>query len=298
MEEQWQVRIKDAFRKLSEFIKTHSQTIPYDKTGADFIMAEQLLRRIESFDLKKAMKDFVLGSGQYEGKTYPIVQLMKGLGTGENGFMVHGKEKGNHKSGIFIRANWTFQFNGKQTDAEGKLVAARGEISYRALLDNMRTRYGDKPGVMNDFRDAWYYSVSCLADGFSTYIMKYCTEEIPADDRAAIRNLIPKELLNIQPMGNAVNMDNIFLLIERAANNDFASEMLKNMGINSKSVSHFINSAKSNFKDIKIDELKESAMDAMQTGDVDRLAPAFKNLMTNVAHFIPVVDEGDTDEQD
>lgn len=297
MEEQWQYRITDAFRKLVEFIKTNNGSAPYDPVVAEFINAEQLLSKTDKIELSRAMKGVVTGSTIVDGKACSNIRLMAGMDTDKSGFYYTTDDK-RTISGTFMKAPWSFRFNGKRFDQDGKETIVPCEIKIRSLVDVLTSRYKEIESLKNELISAWFYSVFCIALAFSDYIIKYCTEEVSEADRNMIRDRIPKDCANVQRLNKGANLANIFKLINNITKNDYTKSFIEGMGVDPKGVEHFVTMARDNFHTIKVDDIKSKVMDAAQTGEIDGLGPILKELVSTVSHFMPSIDQSNPSEQD
>lgn len=298
MEEQWYTRIKDAFTKLADFIESNKLVVPYDETSVNYLNSVAFLKKSQQQDVKRAVKEVVLGSSTYEGKVYKNVDLMKGLDPDKGGFVIYDSVNKKNLSGPFLKSDFLFRFVSKKIGVEGVELPITCEIRYRTILDNMRKRYTSDKKMCDDFINAWYYSASCLADGFSYFINHYCLEEVSQEHRTQIRNRIPKECFDVKPLGNSLKLENVFKLVQNISSNQYTKSVLSTVGVDASMIDHLVNAAQENIKKIDVESLRNQTLEAVQTGEIDSLGPTLKGLVTTMSHCIPSVDAGDPNEQD
>jgi hypothetical protein len=298
MEELWHTRLKDSFIKLIDFVESHKSSMPYDKATVEFITQVALLKRAEPIDLKKAMHEIVVGTSTYDGKQYPNIELMKGLEPGRGGFIIHESSTGKNLSGPFMKSNFALKFLSKQRNMDGVVLPITCEIHARSSFVNLLQRYTGDPKMNSEFKEAWFYHTSSLALSFVHFMKHYCLKDVSQDDRVTIENRIPKDCHEIKPLGNSPKMANIFKLAQNVSKNEYTKSMLGVFGVDPRMIEHLIGATQENVDKLDIEGLRNQALEAAQTGEIDGLGPTIKSLVSAMSHCMPSVDDGDPDEQD
>lgn len=296
--EQWHYRIKDAFVNLADFIESNKSTIPYDKLTVEFLNSVSLLKKADESDLKKAMREVVLGMSSLANVQYPNIELMKGLDSGESGFIIFDPVTEKGQSGPFMKSDWVFRFISKMTGTDGVVLPITAEIRVRFVLNNMVERYTKDPKMKKEFIDAWFYSTSCIADAFQYFINHYCLKEVNATDRDLIKNKIPKNCRDPKPLGNSIKVENIFKLARNISKNDYTKSMLGAFGVDPSMIEHLIGATQENLSKFDIETFRTQALEAAQTGDINDLGSTVKGIVATMSHCMPSIDDGDPDEQD
>lgn len=294
MEELWQTRIKDAFINLANFIESNKSNMPYNTHSVEFLTAVAMLRKAEAVDLKKSMREIVLGTTSFEGRTYSNVKLMIGL---DNCGFLYKDDKG-YKPGQFLKSCWIFRFVSKTTNSNGISIPITSEICFRNVIDRIKAGCEKDDKLRNELFNVWFHSASYLAHGFSEYINHYCTDDVSADDRETIKNKIPKECREIKVLGKVSGAENIIKLVSNITKHEYAKSMFSTFGVDPKMIEHFVGATKDNIGKIDVEGFKNNAICAAETGEIDGFGPILKNFMTTIGGCVPSIDDGEPDEQD
>jgi hypothetical protein len=297
MDDHWCVRLKDAYISLGNFIEANKTKEPYDEVPAAFLCAVAMLKKASVDELKAAMLGLVGGSSNLDGKSHKNVDLMAGFEANKGGFVIYDKDKDSNSAGPFMKSDFVIRLVCKRGEGEDARIVP-SEIKTRATIDYLVAKYRTDPKKKAELVAAWFYMASCLADGVSSFILTHCLETVSPTTRAQIRNNIPAKCLAEKKLGNTPTMQNVFKLVNGLSNTPIGQSILGAVGVDPAKISHIVGATQDKLGSLDLEKIKLSVTNSAQNGEINGIGEILGSVFSTFSECIPVVDEGDIDEQD